>query len=66
MSLDVPEIHVELLHTDAEVAKGLGEIPMDCPAASIRNALYHATGLLVDSLPLTPETILRELCGGSP
>lgn len=58
MSLDVPEICVQFVHTDDPLAKGLGEIPMDCPAASIRNALAHATGLFVDSLPLTPETIL--------
>jgi CO/xanthine dehydrogenase Mo-binding subunit len=61
MSLDVPRIGVEFIHTDDEVAKGLGEIPMDCPAASIRNALAHATGVFLDALPLTPEAILGSL-----
>lgn len=61
MSLDLPEICVQFVHTDDPVAKGLGEIPMDCPAASIRNALAHATGLFLDCLPLTPETILAAI-----
>jgi CO/xanthine dehydrogenase Mo-binding subunit len=60
LSLDVPEIAVEFVHTEDPVSKGLGEVPMDCPAASIRNALLHATGLRVDSLPLTPETLLEQ------
>jgi xanthine dehydrogenase molybdenum-binding subunit len=61
MSLDIPRITVEFLHSDDRVAKGLGEIPMNCPAGSIRNALAHATGVFMDALPLTPEAILSAL-----
>jgi CO/xanthine dehydrogenase Mo-binding subunit len=58
-SLDLPAIRVRFLHTDSNVAKGLGELPMDFPAPALRNALLNATGIAVPELPLTPETILR-------
>ncbi len=38
-------------------AKGVGEIPMDGPAAAVANALRDALGCDFDSLPLSPEVI---------
>lgn len=36
-------------------AKGLGEPPACSPAAAIRNAILHATGIPFNSLPITPH-----------
>ena len=60
-TLDSPEIDVEFIHTETNLHKGLGEIPMDYPAPAIRNAFYNATGIFIDELPLTPETIFRQM-----
>jgi CO/xanthine dehydrogenase Mo-binding subunit len=39
-------------------AKGIGEIPMDGPAAAVAQAIEVATGAVLDALPMTPERIL--------
>jgi xanthine dehydrogenase YagR molybdenum-binding subunit len=39
-------------------ARGLGEIGIVGAAAAIANAAYHATGVRVRNLPLTPDTLL--------
>jgi CO/xanthine dehydrogenase Mo-binding subunit len=38
-------------------AKGVGEIPMDGPAAAVASAIEAALGLPLDSLPVLPEVI---------
>jgi len=60
-SLDIPEMDIEFIHTNSEIAKGLGEIPMDYPAPSIRNAFYQATGIFINEIPLTPEIIFKHI-----
>ena len=42
-------------------AKGLGEMCANVPIPAIANAVFDAVGVRVDSLPLTPEKILRAL-----
>ena len=42
-------------------AKSVGEIGVDTPPAAIANAIYHATGVRIKSLPITPEKILQGL-----
>jgi len=42
-------------------AKGVGEIPMDGPAAAVANALRDALGVEFDELPILPETIAEVL-----
>ncbi|MDP2316572.1 MAG: xanthine dehydrogenase family protein molybdopterin-binding subunit [Pseudomonadota bacterium] len=39
-------------------AKGIGEIPMDGPAAAVAQAIEVATGAVLDNLPMTPERVL--------
>jgi len=39
-------------------ARGLGEIGIVGAAAAIANAAYHATGVRVRKLPLTPDAFL--------
>jgi len=38
-------------------AKGIGELPMDGPAPAIANAIAHALGVDVRSIPVTPERL---------
>ena len=38
-------------------AKGVGEIPMDGPAAAVANAVEDALGCAFDTLPISPESI---------
>ncbi|HUJ62353.1 MAG TPA: xanthine dehydrogenase family protein molybdopterin-binding subunit [Kofleriaceae bacterium] len=38
-------------------AKGVGEIPMDGPAAAVANAIARALGCAFDALPVSPEAI---------
>jgi xanthine dehydrogenase molybdenum-binding subunit len=62
---EIPELDMHFIETlDPEGpsgAKGVGEAPAICIAAAIVNALYNATGTRFDSLPLTPERVLRGL-----
>jgi CO/xanthine dehydrogenase Mo-binding subunit len=41
--------------------KGVGEMTANSPIPAIVNAIYHATGVRIDELPVTPEKILRGL-----
>ena len=38
-------------------AKGVGEIPMDGPAAAVANAVENALGCAFDALPISPEVV---------
>jgi CO/xanthine dehydrogenase Mo-binding subunit len=42
-------------------AKGIGEPPVVPPPAAIANAIYHAAGVRMTSLPITPEKVRRAL-----
>ena len=60
---DVPHIDVVLLENFDEIAspigaKGAGEIGIVGAAAAIANAVYHATGVRVRDLPITPDKLL--------
>jgi xanthine dehydrogenase YagR molybdenum-binding subunit len=51
--VEVPDPYVNSLG-----AKGAGEIGITGVAAAIANAVYHATGRRLRSLPITPEALL--------
>jgi xanthine dehydrogenase YagR molybdenum-binding subunit len=60
---DVPDIDVSWIdehdpHVNPMGAKGIGEIGIVGTAAAVANAAYHATGLRVRDLPLTPDKFL--------
>ncbi|RUT07343.1 hypothetical protein DSM106972_026040 [Dulcicalothrix desertica PCC 7102] len=50
---DIPDPHISLLG-----ARGVGEIGITGVAAAIANAIYHATGKRIRSLPITPDTLV--------
>jgi len=64
---DIPEIHFYPVETNEKEgpygAKGVGEAPIIPTAAAIANAVCDALGVEIDTLPLTPERILRAICG---
>jgi CO/xanthine dehydrogenase Mo-binding subunit len=61
-SVDAPEMITRLIEIPYEGgpfgAKGVGEIPMDGPAAAVAQAIESATGVVLDHLPMTPERVL--------
>jgi CO/xanthine dehydrogenase Mo-binding subunit len=64
-TLDTPPITVEIVeHPYANGpfgAKGVGECPIDGPAAAIVNAIRAATGKRLDAVPATPERIMKAM-----
>ncbi|HEY7347301.1 MAG TPA: xanthine dehydrogenase family protein molybdopterin-binding subunit [Ktedonobacterales bacterium] len=58
-TIDVTWIDEEDRHFNPMGAKGLGEIGIVGTAAAIANAIYHATGIRVRTLPITLDTLLR-------
>ena len=57
-SIDVVFVEENDPHVNPIGVKGVGEIPIVGVAASIANAVYHATGKRVRSLPITVEKLL--------
>ncbi len=62
-AMDVPPIEAVLIDgmepTGPFGNKGLGEPPIIPPAAAIRNALYHATGLAINEMPFSPQKLVE-------
>lgn len=61
---DVPALEVVLVpeqdpHVNELGAKGLGELSTPGVAAAIANAIYHATGLRIRDLPITPDKLIQ-------
>jgi CO/xanthine dehydrogenase Mo-binding subunit len=64
-TLEMPQIECVVLEVPSSSGpygvKGLGEMTANSPIPAIVNAIYHATGVRIDELPVTPEKILRGL-----
>lgn len=62
--LDLPSLECDFVETyepqSAYGHKALGEPPIISPAPAIRNAIRMATGVAIDSLPITPKVLYRE------
>jgi len=56
--IDVIFLHENDPHINPIGAKGLAELTTVSVAASIANAVYHATGRRIRALPITPEKVL--------
>jgi xanthine dehydrogenase molybdenum-binding subunit len=63
--LDIPEMTPILVEAPAEAGpfgvKGLGENPMFDAAAPVANAVFNATGVHIDEIPLTQERVYQAL-----
>jgi xanthine dehydrogenase molybdenum-binding subunit len=61
--VDVPDIGCEFVETYEPSSgygnKALGEPPIISPPPAIRNAIYDATGIAINTLPMTPHTLFR-------
>ncbi len=42
-------------------AKGIGELPIDGPAPAIVNAIENATGISINTIPVTPEVLMEAM-----
>lgn len=63
VNADVPHMDVLLLdnfdeHASPIGAKGAGEIGIVGVAAAVSNAVYHATGVRIRELPITPDKLM--------
>lgn len=62
-AMDTPDLHVEFVELSDPTGpfgnKSLGEPPTIPVAPAIRNAVLHATGVAVDSLPLDPQKMVE-------
>ncbi|MDD4541843.1 MAG: molybdopterin-dependent oxidoreductase, partial [Eubacteriales bacterium] len=62
---DIPDIEAYFIETDEPSSaygnKSLGEPPCIAPAVAVRNAVYDATGVPINKLPLTPERVFEAL-----
>lgn len=63
VNLDIPELEAHFVdeadpHVNPLGVKGLGEIALVCMAPAIANAVFHATGKRVRTLPIRIEDVL--------
>ena len=63
--MDMPRMQVEFVENTEPTgpfgAKSLGEIATGSPAPAITDALFNALGIHFDSLPVTPEKVLKAI-----
>lgn len=61
--VDLPDIGCEFVQTVEPTSgygnKSLGEPPIISPSAAIRNAIWDATGVKIDQIPMTPHVLFR-------
>jgi len=61
--MDLPDLQADFVETDDPSAafgsKSLGEPPLLSPAPAIRNAVWDATGVRIDEIPMNPKVLLR-------
>jgi CO/xanthine dehydrogenase Mo-binding subunit len=64
-TLETPDIHTILVETDDPEgpfgAKEAGQGPLLPVIPAIANAIYHAVGVRLDEVPITPDKILKAL-----
>ena len=63
-AMDTPDIHASFVDVIEPTGpcgnKSLGEPPACSPAPAIRNAIFHATGVKCNDLPLTPQRLVAK------
>jgi CO/xanthine dehydrogenase Mo-binding subunit len=65
ISLDVPMIDAQIIEVPNPRhpfgLRGVGEVPLIPPLAALANAVYHAIGVRMYKLPMSPGAILEAL-----
>jgi xanthine dehydrogenase YagR molybdenum-binding subunit len=66
VNADIPAMTVDFIdehdpYVNAMGVKGIGEISIVGVTAAVANAVFHATGKRVRSLPMTPSKVLEAL-----
>lgn len=66
VNADIPDMQVAFIdehdpHINAMGVKGIGEIAIVGASAAVANAIFHATGRRLRSLPITPDKVLEAL-----
>ncbi|UQZ89698.1 xanthine dehydrogenase molybdenum-binding subunit XdhA [Deltaproteobacteria bacterium Smac51] len=63
--MDLPDLDCAFVEvpdpTNPYGIRALGEPPLVSPAPAVRNAVWHATGVKVDEIPITPKVLFRYL-----
>jgi xanthine dehydrogenase molybdenum-binding subunit len=66
-ALDLPPIDCVIIETPVPGVpygvRGVGEVPIVPPAATVANAIARAIGVRLTHMPMTPERVLRALKG---
>ena len=69
-TVDMPELEIEQIEIASDGgpygARAIGEMASNCQAPAIINAIDDAVGVLMTSLPATPENVLRALVEKNP
>ena len=69
-ALDVPRIDTVMLEIPGDAhpfgMRGVGEVPIVPPMATIANAVSAATGVRMANLPITPGSIVKALADAKP
>lgn len=64
-AFDMPTLETILVETHEVTgpygAKSVAEVPVNCPAPAIANAIFNAVGVRITELPMTAERILKAL-----
>ena len=64
-SLDLPMIDTVIVEvanpTHPYGVRGVGETPIIPPLAAVANAIYHAIGVRINQLPMSPGRVLETL-----
>ncbi len=64
-TLDMPAMTTFLVEDTEDTgpfgAKSAGEVPINCMAPAVANAVYDAIGIRIRNLPITPEKVLQAL-----
>ena len=62
---DMPELVVRFAESHEPTgpygAKAVAEIPINAPAPAVANAVYHAVGARIKTLPITPAEVLAHI-----
>ena len=66
VNADIPDMTIEFVdehdpYINAMGVKGIGEISIVGVAAAVSNAIFHATGRRLRSLPITPDKVLEAM-----